>query len=134
MVDEGSGACTIHPRFLTHMRLNDKIVPRYITLTDFSNAVERTSEKITLLVLAGGVSLKTTFYIMDQDTAYNAIMGQPWIHPMRAVPSNLYQVIKFLTPWGIFSIREEHRTYRECYRISMDNTTTQQKKEKENEA
>ncbi|XP_019250882.1 PREDICTED: uncharacterized protein LOC109229784 [Nicotiana attenuata] len=55
--------------------LEDKIVPHCIMLTGFNNAVERTSGKITLPVLAGGVTLETTFHIMDQDTAYNAIIG-----------------------------------------------------------
>ncbi|XP_016461846.1 uncharacterized protein LOC107785137 [Nicotiana tabacum] len=42
MMDDGSGACSIHPRVLSQMRLEDKIVSCCITLTGFSNAVERT--------------------------------------------------------------------------------------------
>ncbi|XP_009588629.1 uncharacterized protein LOC142175206 [Nicotiana tabacum] len=133
MVDDGSGVCIIHPRVLTQLRLEDKIVPCCIILTGFNNAVERTSREIILPVLACGVTLETIFHIMDQATAYNSIVGRPWIHPMRAIPSRLYQVIKFLTPWGIFSIRGEHRTSQKCYRVSMDSTTTQQKKDKEKE-
>nr|XP_016503143.1 PREDICTED: uncharacterized protein LOC107821232 [Nicotiana tabacum] len=97
MVDDKSGTYIIHPRVLTQMKLED-IVPRYITLTGFNNAVKRTSGEITLPILAGGVTLETTFHIMDQDMAYNAIIGRPWIHTMRAIPSSLYQVIKFPTP------------------------------------
>nr|XP_016470029.1 PREDICTED: uncharacterized protein LOC107792329 [Nicotiana tabacum] len=40
MVDDGSGACIIHPLFLAQMRLEDKIVPRCITLNGLNNAVE----------------------------------------------------------------------------------------------
>nr|XP_009794213.1 PREDICTED: uncharacterized protein LOC104241012 [Nicotiana sylvestris] len=104
MVDNGGGACIIHPRVLAQMKLEDKIVPRCITLMGFNNAVERTSGKITLPILARGVTLETTFHIMNQDTTYNAIIGRLWIHAMRAIPSSLYQVIKFPTPWGVFSI------------------------------
>ncbi|XP_075096135.1 uncharacterized protein LOC107781424 [Nicotiana tabacum] len=107
MVDDGSGACIIHPRVLMQMRPKDKIIPRCITLTGFNNAVERTSREISLPVLAGGVTLETIFHVMNQETAYNAIIGRPWIYAMRAVPSSFYQVIKFPTPWGIFSIRGE---------------------------
>ncbi|XP_075095531.1 uncharacterized protein LOC142173780 [Nicotiana tabacum] len=42
MVEDGSGACIIHPRVLSQMRLEDKIVKYCITLTDFNNVVERT--------------------------------------------------------------------------------------------
>ncbi|XP_070014279.1 uncharacterized protein [Nicotiana sylvestris] len=104
MVDDGSGACIVHPLVLVQMRLEDKIIPRCITVTSFNNAVERTSGEIVLPVLVGGVTLEMTFHIINQETAYNAIIGRPWIHAMRAVPSSFYQVIKFPTPWGIFSI------------------------------
>ncbi|XP_019252647.1 PREDICTED: uncharacterized protein LOC109231439 [Nicotiana attenuata] len=113
MVNDGSGACTIHPRVLAQMKLEDRIVPRCITLTGFNNAAERTSGEIALPVLAGGVTLETMFHIMDQDTAYNAIIFRPWIHAMKAIPSRLYQVIKFPTLWAVFSIRGEQRTARE---------------------
>ncbi|XP_019235470.1 PREDICTED: uncharacterized protein LOC109215810 [Nicotiana attenuata] len=91
-------------------------------------ALERPSGEITMPVLAGGVTLETTFHIMDQASAYNAIVGRSWIHPMRAIPSILYQIIKFPTLSRIFSIRGEQRMSRECYRIALDSTTTQQKK------
>ncbi|XP_019240846.1 PREDICTED: uncharacterized protein LOC109220838 [Nicotiana attenuata] len=105
MVDDESDMCIIHPRVLTQMRLEDKVIPRCITLTGFNNAVERTSGEISLPVLAGGVTLDTTFHIMNQETAYNVIIGRPWIHAMRAVPSSLYQVIKF-PPHREYSISE----------------------------
>ncbi|XP_070018197.1 uncharacterized protein [Nicotiana sylvestris] len=77
MVDDGSGAYIIHPRVLVQMRLEDKIVPCFITLIDFNNAVERTSREIVLAVLAGGVTLVTTFHFMNQETTYNVIIGHP---------------------------------------------------------
>ncbi|XP_070035342.1 uncharacterized protein LOC107809239 [Nicotiana tabacum] len=75
MVDDGSGACIIHPRVLAQMRLEDKIVPRCITLTSFNNAVEQTLGRIALPFLAGGITLEITFHIIDQATTYNAIVG-----------------------------------------------------------
>nr|XP_009799932.1 PREDICTED: uncharacterized protein LOC104245921 [Nicotiana sylvestris]XP_016516122.1 PREDICTED: uncharacterized protein LOC107832759 [Nicotiana tabacum] len=65
MVEYGSGTCIIHPRVLAQMKLEDRIVPCCITLTTFNNAVERISGEITFLILAAGVTLETTFYIMD---------------------------------------------------------------------
>nr|XP_009801130.1 PREDICTED: uncharacterized protein LOC104246919 [Nicotiana sylvestris]XP_016500783.1 PREDICTED: uncharacterized protein LOC107819209 [Nicotiana tabacum] len=90
MVDDESGACIVHPRFLMQMRLEDKIIPRCIILTGFNNAVERTSGEIMLPVLVGGVTLETTFHVMNQETTYNAIIGRPWIHTMRVVSSRFY--------------------------------------------
>nr|XP_016482617.1 PREDICTED: uncharacterized protein LOC107803415 [Nicotiana tabacum] len=84
MIDDGSGACIIHPRVLTQMKLDDKIVSRCITLTDFNNAVKRTSEKITLPVLVGGVTLETTFHIMDQDIIEYSAYKESNVHPANA--------------------------------------------------
>ncbi|XP_016503098.1 uncharacterized protein LOC107821191 [Nicotiana tabacum] len=53
MEGDKSGACIIHPRVITQMRLEDKIVLGCITLIDFNNAVEQISGEITLSVLAG---------------------------------------------------------------------------------
>nr|XP_016484019.1 PREDICTED: uncharacterized protein LOC107804613 [Nicotiana tabacum] len=128
MVYDGSGACNIHTRVLVQMGLEDRIISRCITLTGFSNAIERTSGEVSLPVLAGGVTLETTFHVMNQEMAYNAIIGRPWIHAMRAVPSSFNQVIKFPTPWGVFSIRGEPRTAQECYKIAQDCTHTKQLK------
>nr|XP_016454879.1 PREDICTED: uncharacterized protein LOC107779047 [Nicotiana tabacum] len=76
-VDDRSRACIIYPRVLIHMRLEDKIVSHCITLTGFNNAVERTLGEITLPILTSGVMLETTFHMMDQNIAYNAIVGRP---------------------------------------------------------
>ncbi|XP_070053806.1 uncharacterized protein LOC107781419 [Nicotiana tabacum] len=96
VVDDGSGACIIHPRVLAQMRLEDKIVSRCITLTGFNNAVRWTSGEITIPVLVSGVNLEKTLHIMDQNTTYKTIVGQ----------------------------RGEQLTSRECYRIAIDGTTT----------
>nr|XP_016512208.1 PREDICTED: uncharacterized protein LOC107829242 [Nicotiana tabacum] len=128
MVDDRRGAYIIHPRVLVQIRLEDKRIPHCIMLIGFNNVVERTSREIVLPILVGGVTLETTFCIMNQETAYDDIIGRPWIHAIRVVPSSFYQVIKFPTPWGIFSIRGEHRTTQECYRITQDCAYTQQLK------
>ncbi|XP_019237386.1 PREDICTED: uncharacterized protein LOC109217584 [Nicotiana attenuata] len=54
------------------LRISDNDVKR-IMVDDES--VERTSREIILPVLAGSVTLETTFRIMNQDIAYNAIIG-----------------------------------------------------------
>ncbi|CAA7047599.1 unnamed protein product, partial [Microthlaspi erraticum] len=67
----------------------------------------------------GGVNRQTKFMILDCASAYNAIMGRPWIHDMRAIPSTLHQTIKFPTPWGIREIKGEQEHSRSCYQTSL---------------
>nr|XP_009794342.1 PREDICTED: uncharacterized protein LOC104241124 [Nicotiana sylvestris] len=110
MVDDRSGACIIYPRVLAQMKLEDKIVFRCITLTGFNNAVERTFRKITLPVLAGDVTLETTFHIMDQDTTYNTIIRRRWIHAMRIIPPVCTKSSNF-KPHGEYSSYEDNNAH-----------------------
>nr|XP_033514333.1 uncharacterized protein LOC104105235 [Nicotiana tomentosiformis] len=68
---------TIHKmkRSITYEQYDD--LEASIIFDESDTNVERTSGEITLPVLAGGITLETTFHIMDQDTTYNAIIGRP---------------------------------------------------------
>ena len=41
-------------------------------------------------------SFKVRFYVIDANTSYSALLGRPWIHKYRVVPSTLHQCLKFL--------------------------------------
>ncbi|XP_070004947.1 uncharacterized protein [Nicotiana sylvestris] len=43
----------------------------------------------------GPVDFEIVFQVVDMDTSYNFHLGRPWIHTARAVPSTLYQMLKF---------------------------------------
>jgi hypothetical protein len=42
--------------------------------------------------------LNTTslFHVIDVDTSYNALLGRPWMHVNRVLPSTLHQCFKFM--------------------------------------
>ncbi|CAA7059260.1 unnamed protein product [Microthlaspi erraticum] len=42
---------------------------------------------------------------MDKPAIYNAILGTPWLHEMKAVISTFHQCVKFPIPSGIFTLR-----------------------------
>ena len=54
------------------------------------------------------LNLHITFVVLNSPSAYNVILGRPWIHEMRAFPSVFHQVIWFPTTWGVKEIRGEH--------------------------
>ena len=45
---------------------------------------------INLLVYAAGVNLDITFVVLDSPSPNNVILGRPWIHKMRVVPSTFH--------------------------------------------
>jgi len=45
------------------------------------------------------------FCILDVPSPYNAILGRPWIHMMRAVSSTHHHLLKYPTLSGMANIR-----------------------------
>lgn len=43
----------------------------------------------------GPVDFNIVFQVLDMETSYNFLLGRPWIHMARAVPSTLHQMVKF---------------------------------------
>ncbi|WP_212635206.1 hypothetical protein, partial [Salmonella enterica] len=63
--------------------------------------------------------------IMDSPSSYNAILGRPWIHELKAVPSTYHQVIRFPTKWGVKEIFGQQRDARTCYMEALKPKATE---------
>ena len=50
---------------------------------------------MVLPIRVGPVERDVTFQVLDIPLAYNILLGRPWIHEMRAVPSTYHQCVKF---------------------------------------
>ena len=61
---------------------------------------------ILLTTRAYDLELKTEFTVVDHFIPFDAIVGHPWLHQMRAVPSDYHQCVKFLCPTGEKTILE----------------------------
>ncbi|XP_059285864.1 uncharacterized protein LOC132039395 [Lycium ferocissimum] len=93
------------------------IVPVARVLSGLNMASETTKGEISLPVNIDGTIQQTVFYVIEGDMKYNALLGRPWIHSMRAVPSTLHQLLKFPTPEGIKTIRGEQPAAREMFAV-----------------
>ncbi|XP_057770961.1 uncharacterized protein LOC130990749 [Salvia miltiorrhiza] len=71
-----------------------KIIRKMTVLVGFSGEQKTTLGEIELPVYAEGVNLCTRFLVVDSPSAYNVILGRPWIHEMGAVPSTYHQVLR----------------------------------------
>ena len=56
--------------------------------------------KIKLRCQMRDLKSEVRVYIIDADTAYNLLLGQPWIHRNHIVPSTLHQVMKYVDAQG----------------------------------
>ncbi|KAL5574386.1 hypothetical protein UlMin_023983 [Ulmus minor] len=120
LIDNGSSTNVIFLSALKEMNIDEVHIHRRSTvLVGFSGEQKFTLGDITLPVYAAGVNLHITFVVLDSPSAYNVILGRPWIHDMRAVPSTFHQVIRFPTAWGVKEIKGEQATSRDCYRNTL---------------
>ena len=98
LVDNGSSTNVIILNALREMNIDESHIHRHSTvLVGFSGEQNFALGDITLPFYVARVNLHITFVVLDSPSAYNVILGKPWIHEMRAVPSNFHQVIRFPT-------------------------------------
>ncbi|XP_070037874.1 uncharacterized protein [Nicotiana tomentosiformis] len=116
LVDPGSSANIIQWRVLEQAKLTGSIIPSTKLLAGFNLASVTTWGEI-LLLMNVGVMKKTLFEVVDGDVGYNIILGRPWLHEMKAIPSTYHQLLKFPMPGGIKQIRGDQPTAREMNAI-----------------
>uniref|UniRef100_A0A803P5N9 Uncharacterized protein n=1 Tax=Cannabis sativa TaxID=3483 RepID=A0A803P5N9_CANSA len=59
------------------------------------------------------------FAVIDQYSAYNAVIGCPILKEMKIVTSNDHLTMKFPTPVGVGSVRGVQSNSRECYNTAL---------------
>ncbi|XP_070032523.1 uncharacterized protein [Nicotiana tomentosiformis] len=122
LVNPGSSANTIQWRVLERAKLTRSIIPATKLLVGFNLASMTTRGEILLPTNAEGVMKTTLFEVVDGDMGYNIILGRPWLHEMKVVPSTYHQLLKFPTLEGIKQIRGEQLAAREMNVISISNS------------
>ena len=124
LVDNGSSSNIIFQTAYHDLGLEESTLTRKVTpLIGFSGEVKQTAGEAILPVYAEGVNMSTKFLVVDCQSAYNMILGRPWIHDMGEVPSTLHQMVKFPTPWGIRIIKGDQENSRSCYQTTLKGKT-----------
>ncbi|KAF8044652.1 hypothetical protein N665_7333s0001 [Sinapis alba] len=114
LIDTGSSVDLIFRQTLEKMMvdLND-IKPSSRALTGFNGSLTSLFGTIRLNVFAGGVNKLVKFSVIDTKTQYNAILGTPLLHMMKAIPSTYHQCVKFPTKEGtVFTLKGNQRLAR----------------------
>ncbi|XP_019237895.1 PREDICTED: uncharacterized protein LOC109218034 [Nicotiana attenuata] len=122
LVDPGSSANIKQWRVLEQTKLIESIIPATNLLAGFNLASATTRGEILLLTNAQEEMKTTLFEVVDGDMGYNIILGRPWLHEMRVVPSTYHPYLKFSTPEGIKQIRGDQPTRREMNAISVSSS------------
>ncbi|XP_049358814.1 uncharacterized protein LOC125823480 [Solanum verrucosum] len=99
LMDGGSG-CNICP-FTTLRNLGVNMGERKesrVKVRAFDGAQRSVIGEIYLTLQVGPAEFPILFQVMDVSSNYNLLLGRPWVHMARAVPSTLHQCVKF--EWG----------------------------------
>ena len=73
----------------------------------FDGTRREVTEEIEIEMQIGPCTFNVEFQVMDISSSYNCLLGRPWIHIARAVPSILHQKIKFVTKGQLVRVSVE---------------------------
>ncbi|XP_070029955.1 uncharacterized protein [Nicotiana sylvestris] len=117
LVDPGSSTNIIRFRVVEQLGLLDQIISSSRVLNGFNMASETIKGEIILPINVVGTIQNTKFHVIEGDMRYNALLGKPWIHSIRAVPSTLHQIMKFPTKDGVKTVYGEQHAAKEMFAV-----------------
>ncbi|XP_070025353.1 uncharacterized protein [Nicotiana sylvestris] len=96
LVDNGSSANICPLSTLSNLKVEDeRIHKNTICVWGFDGGGKVSVGDIMLELMIGLVEFTMEFQVLDIAVSYNLLLGRPWIHVAKAVPSTLHQVVKF---------------------------------------
>ncbi|XP_074300187.1 uncharacterized protein LOC141631412 [Silene latifolia] len=120
LVDTDSSVNLIMLKTIENMGFSEKdLQKKTIPLVGFSGETTNSLGEIMIPTYAGGINKQVRYLFIDGPFTYNVILGRPWLHLMKAVPSTYHQCVKFPTPWGIEKIRGDQEEAKGCYKKAL---------------
>ncbi|KAL5736658.1 hypothetical protein ACOSQ2_031446 [Xanthoceras sorbifolium] len=116
LVDNGSLVNILYKAALEGMGLShNHLKPARELLYSFTRDSITPLGSIILPFTLGEPGRMATFLVINQATAYNAILGRPVLNDLKVVTSTKHLTLKFPTPMGIESVYGDQKTARACY-------------------
>ncbi|XP_070002640.1 uncharacterized protein [Nicotiana sylvestris] len=96
LVDNGSSANICPLSTLHKLKIDtERIHKNNICVRGFDKGGKDFVGDIVLELTIGPVEFTMEFQVLDMAVSYNLLLGRPWIHIAKAVPSSLHQMVKF---------------------------------------
>ena len=95
LVDIGASLNLIALSTLEDMGLVDRRILRaHMEITGFGGSVESTEGYVQLALRVGPIVALTRFHVINAKVSYHVLLGCPWLHNHRLIPSMFHQCIK----------------------------------------
>ncbi|XP_034708977.1 uncharacterized protein LOC117932040 [Vitis riparia] len=129
LIDPGSSTDLVQASVISHMGHNliGLENPGRI-LFGFNGATTTFLGDIVLPVQAGPITLNVQFSVVQDLSPFNVILGRPWLHYMKAIPSTYHQMVSFLTEDGQIDLYGSQLAARQCYQIAREARISQEDK------
>ncbi|XP_070002645.1 uncharacterized protein [Nicotiana sylvestris] len=96
LVDNACSANICPLSTLNKLKVDDeRIYKNNICVQGFDGGGKDSVGDIVLELTIGPVEFTMEFQVLDVAVSYNLLLGRPWIHVAKAVPSTLHQMVKF---------------------------------------
>ncbi|XP_070023447.1 uncharacterized protein [Nicotiana sylvestris] len=96
LVDNGSSANICPLSTLQKLKIGtERIHLNSVCVRGFDGGGKDFVGDIMLELSIGHVEFTMEFQVLDVVVSYNLLLGRPWIHAAKAVPSSLHQMVKF---------------------------------------
>ncbi|XP_028080064.1 uncharacterized protein LOC114281712 [Camellia sinensis] len=120
LIDQGSSCDIIYVRCYKELGLypND-LEQSNSPMVGFNGTPTWPLGAMNLEVQAGTKKVNIEFKMIDTPSPYNAILGRPWLHAMRVVPSTLHQLLRFPTEQRIEEVREDQVQTKNYFMVEM---------------
>ncbi|XP_070040077.1 uncharacterized protein [Nicotiana tomentosiformis] len=96
LVDKGSSANICPLSTLQKLKIGtERIHMNNVCVRRFDGGGKDSVGDIMLELSIGPIEFTMEFQVLDVAVSYNLLLGRPWIHAAKAIPSSLHQMVKF---------------------------------------
>ena len=71
-----------------------RILGAPMEITRFRGSAESTEGYVQLALRVGPIAALTRFHVINSEVSYHVLLGRPWLHKYRLIPSTYHQCVK----------------------------------------